>query len=97
MLGGRIMLAPKNGLIIVDEPEMYLHRTVIDKLWNRLEKERGDCIFIYMTHDLQFATSRIGVKSWIKSYEYPSTWDIQVIDENEIPEQLLMELLGSCK
>ena len=96
-LVGRIMQAPKNGLIIVDEPEVYLHRTVVDKLWNRLEKEREDCIFIYMTHDLQFATSRVGVKSWIKSYEYPSTWDIQVIKDNEIPEQLLMELLGSCK
>ena len=66
-LVGRIMQAPKNGLIIVDEPEVYLHRTVVDKLWNRLEKEREDCIFIYMTHDLQFATSRVGVKSWIKS------------------------------
>lgn len=96
-LVGRIMQAPKNGLIIVDEPEVYLHRTVVDKLWNRLEKERHDCTFIYMTHDLQFATSRVGVKSWIRSYEYPSTWDIQIIDENEIPEQLLMELLGSCK
>ncbi|MCR5850187.1 MAG: AAA family ATPase [Bacteroidaceae bacterium] len=96
-LVGRIMQAPKNGLIIVDEPEVYLHRTVVDKLWNRLEKERDDCTFIYMTHDLQFATSRVGVKSWIRSYEYPATWDIRIIDENEIPEQLLMELLGSCK
>lgn len=96
-LVGRIMQAPENGLIIVDEPEIYLHRTVVDKLWNRLEKERHDCTFIYMTHDLQFATSRVGIKSWIKSYEYPSMWDIQIIDNNEIPEQLLMELLGSCK
>lgn len=96
-LVGRVMKAPKNGLIIVDEPEVYLHRTVINKLWNRLEKEREDCTFIYMTHDLQFATSRVGVKSWIRSYEYPSTWDIQVIKDNEIPDQLLMELLGSCK
>lgn len=96
-LVGRIMQAPKNGLIIVDEPEIFLHRTVVDKLWDRLEKERHDCTFIYMTHDLKFATSRVGVKSWIKSYEYPSRWDIQILDDNEIPEQLLMELLGSCK
>ena len=96
-LVGRIMQAPDNGLIIVDEPEIFLHRTVVEKLWNRLEKERHDCTFIYMTHDLQFATSRIGVKSWIKSYEYPLRWDIQIIDDNDIPEQLLMELLGSCK
>lgn len=96
-LVGRIMQAPKNGLVIVDEPEIYLHPTVVDKLWNRLEKEREDCTFIYMTHDLKFAASRIGVKSWIKSYEFPSRWDIQIIEDNEIPEQLLMELLGSCK
>lgn len=96
-LAGRVMLAPKDGLIIVDEPEIYLHKTVVEKLWNRLEKERNDCIFLYLTHDLQFATSRVGVKSWIKSYEYPSNWDIQLIDENDIPEQLLFELLGSCK
>lgn len=96
-LVGRIMQAPKNGLIIVDEPEIFLHHTVVNKLWNRLEKEREDCTFIYMTHDLQFATSRIGVKSWIKSYDYPLSWDIQIIENNEIPEQLLLELLGSCK
>lgn len=96
-LVGRIMQAPQNGLVIVDEPEIFLHRTVVDKLWNRLEKAREDCTFIYMTHDLQFATSRIGIKSWIKSYEHPSRWDIQIIEDNEIPEQLLMELLGSCK
>lgn len=96
-LVGRIMQAPKKGLIIVDEPEIFLHRTVVDKLWDRLEKERNDCTFIYMTHDLQFATSRVGVKSWIKSYEFPSRWNIQIIDGHEIPEQLLMELLGSCK
>lgn len=96
-LVGRVMQAPKNGLVIVDEPEMYLHRTVVDRLWDRLENERPDCTFIYMTHDLQFATSRVGVKSWIKSYHYPSTWDIELIENKKIPEPLLMELLGSCK
>ena len=31
-LVGRVMQAPKNSLVIVDEPEIYLHRTVVDKL-----------------------------------------------------------------
>ena len=93
----RVLQAPTNGLIIVDEPEVFLHRTVVDKLWNRLESERKDCTFIYMTHDLQFAASRVGTKSWIKEFIYPSAWDIQLIDESAIPDQLLMELLGSCK
>ena len=96
-LVGRVLKAPQNGLIIVDEPEIFLHRTVVNKLWNILEKKRSDCIFIYLTHDLQFATSRIGLKCWIKSYNPPFCWDIQTINENAIPEQLLLELLGSCK
>lgn len=57
-LVGRVLLAPEKALIIIDEPEMYLHKTIVDKLWNKLELERQDCVFLYLTHDLQFAASR---------------------------------------
>ncbi|GHV17087.1 hypothetical protein FACS1894169_11730 [Bacteroidia bacterium] len=53
----QVLQAPKDGFIVVDEPEMYLHKTILKKLWDRLEKERPDCLFIYLTHDLDFATS----------------------------------------
>ncbi len=96
-LVGRVLLAPEKALIIIDEPEMYLHKTIVDKLWNKLELERQDCVFLYLTHDLQFAASRNGRKAWIRSFEYPSKWTIDNIDENEIPEELLLKLLGSRK
>lgn len=96
-LVGRVLLAPEKALIIIDEPEMYLHKTIVDKLWNKLELERQDCVFLYLTHDLQFAASRNGQKAWIRSFEYPSKWTIDNIDENEIPEELLFKLLGSRK
>lgn len=96
-LVGRVLLAPEKALIIIDEPEMYLHKTIVDKLWNKLELERQDCVFLYLTHDLQFAASRNGQKAWIRSFEYPSRWTIDNIDENEIPEELLLKLLGSRK
>ena len=96
-LVGRVLLAPEKALIIIDEPEMYLHKTIVDKLWNKLELERQDCVFLYLTHDLQFAASRNGRKTWIRSFEYPSKWTIDNIDENEIPEELLLKLLGSRK
>lgn len=96
-LVGRVLLAPERALIVIDEPEMYLHKTIADKLWNKLEMERQDCVFLYLTHDLQFAASRNGRKAWIRSFEYPSKWTIDNIDENEIPEELLLKLLGSRK
>ncbi|MBC7488079.1 MAG: AAA family ATPase [Cytophagaceae bacterium] len=94
----QVLQAPKNGFIIVDEPEMYLHKTILKKLWDILEKERQDCIFVYLSHDLDFATSRTTAKKvWIRSFSYPSTWEIENIPENELPENLLLELLGSRK
>lgn len=57
-----VLLCPENGFVIVDEPEMYLHPTIHKKLWDKLESERSDLIFIYLTHDLEFASSRIDAK-----------------------------------
>ena len=94
---GRVLLAPESALIIIDEPEMYLHKTIVDKLWNKLEWERRDCVFLYLTHDLQFAASRDAKKCWIRSFEYPSKWNVEEIQDNVIPEELLLKLLGSRK
>ncbi len=95
---GQVLQAPPNGFIVVDEPEMYLHKTILKKLWDILEVERNDCLFIYLTHDLDFATSRTTAKKiWIKSFTYPDSWEIKDIPTDEIPETLLFELLGSRK
>lgn len=94
---GRVLLAPENAIIVVDEPEMYLHKTIVDKLWNKLEASRNDCTFIYLTHDLTFAASRNANKYWIREFYHPSTWNIEPLNDSEIPEELLLKLLGSQK
>lgn len=38
---------PKNKTIIIDEPEIHLHRSIMNRLWTEIEKERQDCFFIY--------------------------------------------------
>lgn len=94
----QVLQAPKNGFIVVDEPEMYLHKTILKKLWDLLEAQRNDCIFIYLTHDLDFATSRTTAKKiWIKSFTHPDKWEIEDIPTDNIPETLMFELLGSRK
>jgi len=93
-----VLQAPPSGFIIIDEPEMYLHKTILKKLWDILETERQDCIFVYLTHDLDFATSRSSAKKiWIRSFIYPAKWNVEDIPENDLPESLLLELLGSRK
>ena len=91
----QVLLCPENGFVIVDEPEMHLHPAIHRKLWDRLESERWDATFIYLTHDLEFDSSRISAKKlWLKSFQYPDSFQLEEIPDNEIPQALLMELLG---
>ena len=99
---GRVMLAKESSLIIVDEPEMHLHKAILNKLWGILEEKRKDCMFIYLTHDIDFASTRIANKRWLKSYSSSTSgifenWEIESIADSEIPEALLMKILGSRK
>lgn len=55
-------------------------------------------VVIYLTHDLDFAVTRVNsTKIWLKSYDN-DRWDWYVIPErDEIPENLLLEIIGSRK
>lgn len=64
---GQVLSASKDSLIIIDEPENHLHNSIISKLWNLLEEARPDCVFLYITHNLDFALrSKRSVLIWVK-------------------------------
>lgn len=94
---GHILAAKENSFIIVDEPENHLNPNICRRLWDLLEKSRSDCKFIYLTHNLDFASSRINAKKlWCKKFTPPAQWEIEELPtDGDLPEALLMELLGS--
>lgn len=94
---GEVLSAPQDSIIIIDEPENHLHRSVLVKLWNSIEDFRNDCVFIYITHNLEFATSRLDSQIiWVKEYHGDNNWDYEIIDSGrEIPEALMLEMIGS--
>ncbi|NOS94347.1 MAG: AAA family ATPase [Cyclobacteriaceae bacterium] len=92
----KTLQSPENGFVVVDEPEMYLHPTIHKKLWDTIENEIPDSKFIYLTHDLDFAASRVRAKRlWLRNFKYPNYFELESIPKNDIPQVLLMELLGS--
>lgn len=96
-LAAQVLCLPEDKVIIMDEPEIHLHRSLMSRLWNELEKARPDCFFIYITHDTQFAAShRLSDKFWVKSFD-GKNWQIQKIEKNELPEKLLLDILGNRK
>ena len=55
---GECLAAPDDAVIVIDEPEMHLHKSIQSDLWDAIEAERPDCLFVYLTHDVDFAASR---------------------------------------
>ena len=98
---GAVLYAPENAVIFVDDPESFLHHSIMQALWNVIESMRTDCTFIYNTHDVEFASSRIdNVCVWVRNFDaVAGAWDYEVVDKmsTEFSDQLVLDLLGSRK
>lgn len=98
---GAVQYAMPGAVIFVDDPETFLHHSIMQALWNVIESMRPDCTFIYNTHDIGFASSRIdNTCVWVRNFDaLEKAWDYEVVDTNSsiFSEQLFFELLGSRK
>jgi ABC-type cobalamin/Fe3+-siderophores transport system ATPase subunit len=97
-LMAQCLCVPSDSIIIIDEPEMHLHKSLMSKLWSRIEEVQSGCLFVYITHDLDFVASRLGAKKlWLKSYD-GNNWKWQEVPKEEsLPEPVLLEILGNRK
>lgn len=98
-----VFLAEDNSFIIVDEPETFLNTSNYNRLWDMLEAYKNNCKFIYISHVIDFISTRSNVDLlWCKSFEYPNKWEIERLDEkseltDKFPKELLSEILGARK
>lgn len=94
------LFAEKDSVILIEDPEVFLHRSIMKTLWDAIEQLRPDCMFVYLTHDLEFAASRNeGTCIWVKSFDAEKkTWEYETIkNPGELPEDVYLDLLGSRK
>lgn len=96
---GQCLCAPENSIIIIDEPEIHLHKSLMSRLWDKIEEVCPTKLLVYITHDLDFASSRKEAnKLWIKNYNGNASWLWDFIPEvGEIPENLTIEIVGNRK
>ena len=93
---GQVILAKEDSVLIIDEPELHIHKSILSKLWNVLESNRTDCAFIYITHDLDFAATRVGKKFVLENYLPNETWELSIVPENDkFDERVITRILGS--
>lgn len=95
---GQTLSAAQDSLIIFDEPELHVHPSIMSKLWDEIEALRTDCAFVFITHDLQFASSRVSDKYVLKSYDPTPFWEIEKVPQDSgFSEEITTLILGSRK
>lgn len=52
LIASSILTAPKNFLLLIDEPERHLHKSIVVPLLISVAKLRPDCTFVVSTHEL---------------------------------------------
>jgi hypothetical protein len=94
----KVVLADTSPTIIIDEPETFLNPSILNHLFDECEKIRNESSFIYFSHDLEFVTTRKDNSIfWIKEYKHPHTWSILPTDPENIPEELIVKVVGAKK
>jgi ABC-type dipeptide/oligopeptide/nickel transport system ATPase subunit len=90
------LVAAESSLLVIDEPELHVHPSIMSNLWDELEAAREDCAFLFITHDLNFAAARAAQKYFIRSYSSTPSWAIERVPENTgFSEEVTTLILGS--
>ena len=95
---GQALLAEQNTVLIVDEPELHIHKAILARLWDEIEGARPDLAFVYVTHDLEFASTRSSANIYgIEEYSPigPSWRMVKVDPQDQFPDSIALRIIGS--
>ena len=101
LIGADVLTTEPNSLIILDEPERHLHRSIISPLLTTLFRKRNDCAFVISTHDVNLPidnpnSSVLLIRNCQWNNKNIKNWDADLISaEIPIPESIKKDILGS--
>ena len=92
-----VLYAPKDAVIFIDSPSLFIHPSILNNLWNSIEQLRPDCTFVYDTVDENFVATRTSnVCIWVRNFDSENVaWDYEVLSSGNIPDDLFLDIIGS--
>ena len=102
LLAVEVLTSPANIVQIIDEPERHLHKSISSGLIESVIRDRPDCHFIVLTHDLELAASvgadrgtSLVLTGCVWAGDTVSAWDLfAVSSSSEVPEAARRAILG---
>ena len=101
LIAGNVLTAPSGSLLIIDEPERHLHRSIIAPLLSQLLERRPDCSFVVSTHDhdlpLENPDARILLlRACSFNGRSVTSWDAdELLASAPVDDSLKRDLIGS--
>jgi hypothetical protein len=101
LIAAHVLTVAPGTLLLIDEPERHLHRSIISPLLTLLFTKRLDCAFVVSTHDVMLPLDNPGARTMlIRGCTYNGTtvtsWDADVVPaESNIDEELNKDILGA--
>ena len=103
LLAAEVLTVPSETLILIDEPELHVHRSIISPLLSGLFAKRPDCVFVVSTHEVMLPLdNRMSKILLLRSCTYENgavvSWEADLVDSAlEIDEDLKKDILGARK
>ena len=94
---------PAGSVLLIDEPDLHFHQSIIDSFFSALVASRENCFFVFSTHNLSLPAAHPESKTIVvRSCEWtgnaPSRFDANLIDsKTPIPENVRQDILGGRK
>ena len=101
LIAGSVLTVPPKTLLIIDEPERHLHRSIISPLLSQLFKKRPDCGFVISTHDHDLPLEIRGARALLLrscsfNGQVAQAWDADELPADaKVDEFLKRDLLGA--
>ena len=100
LIGASVLTAEPGTVIIIDEPERHLHRSIASPLMSTLFQRRSDCVFVISTHDVFLPLDNVeSTTLLIRSCTWKGTsaagWETDLLESDaEICEDVKRAILG---
>lgn len=91
-----ILLAPPDSFLFIDEPENHLNGSLMKKLFDRLEAERKDLVFVYATHNTNFIETRANAELvYLQKTDDSDSWSFVKYDNyKKLPLDIILNVDG---
>lgn len=101
LIAANVLTVKEGTLLLIDEPERHLHRSIISPLLTLLFAERPDCAFVVSTHEVMLPLDNpnartLLIRNCTFNDSLVTAWDTDLVpSETEIDGGLKREILGA--